>query len=114
MRSTRLLLAAYAAACLWSGAGAAADTACPEHFWHGTAPVLTNPKLESRTRELCYSGYAVLHSGLTRTPLWSAEHLTRDRVAAARDLSRVNAFHPDPNLPADERSDLSDYARSGF
>jgi endonuclease G len=26
----------------------------------------------------------------------------------------VNEFHPDPNLPHDERAELADYARSGF
>ena len=92
----------------------AAPTDCPEHFLSGQAPDLTNPKLAARTRPLCYSGYAVLHSGVTRTPLWSAEHLTRDRVEAERDMVRTNTFHTDENLPPSERAELSDYARSGF
>jgi endonuclease G len=92
----------------------AAPTRCPEHFLNGQAPDLTNPKLTARTRPLCYSAFAVLHSGVTRTPLWSAEHLTRDRVEAARGMVRVNTFHADPNLSPNERAELSDYARSGF
>src|SRR3954453_1234885 len=99
---------------LTTGAAQASSTACPQHFLNGQAPVLTNPKLSAQTHELCYSGYAVLHSGITRTPLWSAEHLTRERIEGARGTARVNTFHPDPNLPESERAGLSDYARSGF
>jgi endonuclease G len=88
--------------------------ACPAHFPDGRPPVLVEPKLTPRTRTLCYSGYAVLFSGLTRTPLWSAEHLTAQRIGEARGQDRVNAFHPDPNLPAGDRSELSDYVRSGY
>jgi len=110
----RALLLAFVAVALLSPGLAAADAVCPQQIWSGQAPALTNPKLTPKTRTLCYSGFAVLHSGLTRTPLWVAEHLTRDRVQAARALTRVNAFHPDPNLPASERAELSDYARSGF
>src|ERR671929_239219 len=90
----------------------AAPTACPEHFLDGQAPDLTNAKLAARTRPLCYSGYAILHSGVTRTPLWAAEHLTRDRIEAARGMVRVNAFHPEDRLPPSERAELSDYVRS--
>lgn len=92
----------------------AAETACPQHFVDGTAPDLANPKLAPRTRELCYSEFAVLHSGVTRTPLWSAEHLTRAQVDAARALDREGTFHADLNLPKRERAELADYARSGF
>ena len=35
-------------------------------------------------------------------------------LRAARTLKRRNAFHADPQLPPDERAELSDYARSGF
>src|SRR6185436_4682114 len=58
---------------------------------------------------LCYSGFAVLNSGLTRTPLWAAEHLTAARIAKAQGLPRKNSFHADPNVPKDERAELKDY-----
>lgn len=87
---------------------------CPEHFFNGAAPQLTNPKLAPKTRQLCYAEFSLLHSGLTRTPLWVAEHLTPGRAAGARELNRLDNFHADPNLPPDERAELSDYARSGF
>lgn len=87
---------------------------CANQFWKGEAPVLLNPKLALKTQQICYSGFALLHTGVTRTALWSAEHLTQERVSAARTMARINSFHPDPNLAPDQRADLSDYARSGF
>lgn len=105
----------WAAVLLLQGCGAhAATTACPEHFAAGQAPNLVNPRLAPGTRALCYQAFAALHSALTRTPLYSAEHLTAGRIEAARATPRNGEFHPDPALPPDERAELSDYARSGF
>ena len=95
-------------------AAVAASSACPEHFPGGAAPELTNPRLAARTREICHAAFAVLHSGITRTPLYAAEHLTRERVAAAGSFERRSAFHAEPALPTDERARLSDYERSGY
>nr|WP_244627762.1 DNA/RNA non-specific endonuclease [Microvirga tunisiensis] len=92
----------------------AAAAACPQHFFGGMAPALSNSKLTPKTRQICYMEFALLHSGLTRTPLWVAEHLSPRRASGARALNRVNNFHADPNLPSDERAELSDYTRSGF
>ncbi|HYG86230.1 MAG TPA: DNA/RNA non-specific endonuclease [Azospirillum sp.] len=110
-----LRLLAFAVALLTAPVAApAAPTACPEHFRAGKAPEIVNPRLAAQTQKLCYAGFAVLHSGITRTPLYAAEHLTRERVQAARGLERDSSFHPDPNLPKADRAELSDYARSGF
>lgn len=94
----------------------AAPTDCPAYYAGSVAPDLINPKLAAKTRELCYSAFAVLHSGVTRTPLYAVEHLTRDSVAAAKGLQRpeASAFHAEPRLPPDERAELADYKRSGF
>jgi endonuclease G, mitochondrial len=87
---------------------------CPAHYVDGRLPEIHNRKLSQSTRELCYGEFGVMHSGLTRTPLWSAEFLRADNVHAAHGLTRENAFHPEPRLPPDQRAELSDYARSGF
>lgn len=110
----RLLLVVAALVLLAGGPPAAAKPSCSTQLLDGEPPALVNPRLAADTRELCYTGYATLYSGLTRTPLWSAEHLTRERVAATKGLTRHNAFHADPSLPPGERAELSDYARSGF
>ncbi|WP_161993598.1 DNA/RNA non-specific endonuclease [Muricoccus nepalensis] len=92
----------------------AAPSACPEHFANGSAPGILRPALAARVRELCFEGYAVLHSGVSRTPLAVAEHLTRARMAGAREVGRDGTFHEEERLPYDERAQLADYARSGF
>jgi endonuclease G, mitochondrial len=109
MRALALALAALAAC-----TGALAHTSCPQHFAAGMAPQASNPRMQPHSRELCYLAFAVMHSGITRGPLWSAEHLTGDALAAARQQVRSDAFHPEPRLPRSERAELADYARSGF
>ena len=87
---------------------------CPQHFNQGEAPEVTNPKLAAKTRPLCFIGYAMLHSGISRTAVWSAEYLTALRLASSKTVKRQNAFHAEDELPESERSELRDYARSGF
>jgi endonuclease G len=107
-------IAAALLACGLLAAGTAAAGDCPAHYVGGRLPEIRNQKMAAATTELCYGVFGVMHSGLTRTPLWSAEHLTAGNLAAAQDLSRENSFHAEPQLPAGQRAELSDYARSGF
>lgn len=93
----------------WAG-----PTACPKHFVGGQPPHLLNEKLTAKSKELCNSGYGTLHSGITRTPLYAAEHLTRDRLDQGKGLKRISKFHADERLPRSERAELDDYARSGY
>lgn len=93
---------------------AVAAPPCSEFTPRGQWPVLTNAKMAPKTRMLCYSDFAVLHSGITHGPLWSAEHLTRDHIEAAKDMTRTNRFFEDARLPAGEGATLADYKRSGF
>ena len=108
LRSLVFSLAALASA------SALAGTACPQHFASGQPPVVTNPKLQPRTQELCFSAFAVLHSGLSRTPLYSAEYLTRKNMKNAGKLSRQDSFHAEEALPERDRAELEDYQRSGY
>jgi endonuclease G len=90
------------------------EQTCPGHYLDGAAPRILNAKLNRATYELCFHEFSVRHSGVTRTPLWSAEHLEAANVAAAQELTRENSFHAEPRLPEDQRAELSDYARSGY
>ena len=85
----------------------AAGTACSDDFAGGEPPTLVNPKLARDSYPLCLSGFATLFSGVTRTPVYSAEHLTAARIDAARSMVRVNSFHPELQLPEGVRSELS-------
>lgn len=91
----------------------AAPSVCPGFFVGGLAPDVSAP-IAVRGYVLCYESYSVAESGVTRTALWSAEHLTRDSVAAARDTPRVDAFHSDQSLPPSDRAERIDYQRSGW
>ncbi len=94
---------------------ASAATTCPTHFAGGTEPRLLNQKLTNGTVELCNRRFVTLHSLVTRTPLYVAEHLTRASIEAARSYDqRDNRFHPDPRLRPSDRAELADYTRSGF
>ncbi|WP_432377906.1 DNA/RNA non-specific endonuclease [Duganella sp. P38] len=112
-----LIQRAVAAATLAGGLLAvslAAAGECPAHYVDGRLPEIRNARMSAATTELCYGVFGVMHSGITRTPLWSAEHLTAENIAAARNLSRENSFHPESRLPSSARAELADYARSGY
>ncbi|ACD93962.1 DNA/RNA non-specific endonuclease [Trichlorobacter lovleyi] len=109
-----LLIALSISVLLHPVTGMASQTGCSEHFANGQAPDFINQKLTAKTREICYSGFAVKHSGVTRTPLYAAEHLTRDRILQGKGLKRQSKFHPDENIPRSERAELHHYARSEY
>jgi endonuclease G len=87
---------------------------CSTQYWQGQPPVVVNTTLNKQTRPLCFDGFAVMHSGVTRTPLWVAEYLTATRLKKARDLDRQDSFHEEEQLPESERATLSDYRSSGY
>ncbi|MBB5191478.1 endonuclease G [Silvimonas terrae] len=92
----------------------AASSQCPARFFGGHAPDLYNARLEHNTKALCFDAYAVLYSGVSLTPLWSAEHITRQSVEAARDLVRTDTFHEETALSGMPHPTLEDYVHSGF
>ncbi|MDD2729536.1 DNA/RNA non-specific endonuclease [Malikia sp.] len=114
MKFNYSLIAATLVAGTAGGPALAAGTDCPQHFADGQPPQLVNAKLKPRTQELCFEAFAVLHSGVSRTPVYAAEHLTRKNLQAAKELSRKDSFHAEDRLPERDRAELSDYARSGY
>lgn len=94
--------------------GASNGENCDNQFLNGIRPVIENKALKEKTVELCFRGFAVLHSGIVRSPLYAVENLTKERVAGARSIDREDAFHEESRLPANERGSLKDYARSGY
>jgi endonuclease G len=98
----------------FSAVAGAQTTACLEHFAHKTAPEFTRPALQKKTIGLCFEAFALMHSGVSRTPLWVAEKLTRESLIRARSVQREDNFHAEETLPPEDRAELLDYARSGF
>ena len=89
-------------------AGGFAD--CPQFFVHSPPAITGFAKL----RELCFSEFAVLHSGETKTPIDVAQRLNAQALEDGRDLKRSNRFYPEARLPSAERSELQDYKDSGW
>lgn len=94
---------------------AATPSDCNSLFLKGLRPRLENERAASSTKNLCYSEFSVGHSALTRTALWSAEHLTPASVRAAKTIKRPEGslFHTEPQVPLDEAATPQDYAHSG-
>lgn len=110
--STTIYTKAFAESSAFSNQ--ASEPSCQENYYKGDAPNFTNPALSRGTTELCFDGFTVMYSSITRTPLWSAEHLTKDRIERAQHLARQNNFHEENQLPFDQRATLEDYKSSGF
>lgn len=68
------------------------------------------PKL----RELCFNGFAVLHSGNTKTPVYVAQRLNRAMLEQGQGIKRSDKFYADARLPSSERAELDDYKGSGW
>jgi endonuclease G len=109
----RFVSLAFVALGLLSGCGQE-HAGCPEHFSEGKPPLVVKPSLARETRALCYEAFATLHSGVSRTPLWSAERLTPISLAQAIAVKRNDRFHAEERLPLSERAELRDYVRSGY
>ena len=63
---------------------------------------------------LCSDAFAVLYSGLTKTPLVVVEKLNRQRLQQAAGLQRTDQFYPDTRVPEAWRAQLADYQGSGL
>lgn len=110
----RLLLAVAALLQLGTAAAAPNDfSACRDQFNQGQPPKFdAAPSLKARA--LCFDGFALMHSGLTKTPLFVAERTNKKLLKGARAIKRTNRFYPEARLPSAERATLKDYKGSGM
>ena len=103
------------ASLLWAGITHAAAAKCSTFGGDGQLPVLTNAALGQKIVLLCNDGFAVLHSGISHGPLWTAEHLTEEGLERSMQIGRVvRFFHADPRLSFEDRAELSDYRASDY
>ena len=82
------------------------ESVCPRMTLSGAAQLLT--------RDLSFDAFAVLHSGLRKTPIFAGERLSPEQLSDAQDEVRTNRFFADARLHAAEQATLEDYQRSGF
>lgn len=106
---TVIFLSLYSISCL------ANDdfNACRQVFANQTPPVLSQSSA-MQPRALCFSAFAVMHSGKSHTPLYVAERLNSGILMDARNHQRTDKFFADARLPRAERAELEDYRGSGF
>jgi len=86
-------------------------TDCPQFFPNARPPAVP---ASQRLREVCFSSFAILHNGQTKTPVFVAERLNRQNLSQAKGLHRTDKFYADARLPRAERSELDDYRGSGY
>lgn len=87
---------------------------CPQIFVGGRPPVFVAGAVFGGGIVLCNDQYAVQVSAQTKGPLWSAEDLTEENVAAARETQRQDDFREDNRLPNVFQATLQDYRDAGF
>lgn len=109
----KLTVAAFTLGLTVSTAQAANDFKdCSQYFANNTPPVVQHQD-QLQTRALCFSEFAVLHSGKTRTAVYVAEKLNRQLLQNAHK-KRTDKFFADARLPRSERAELGDYHGSGY
>ncbi len=83
---------------------------CASFFAAGQPPAVRGrPQL----RELCFDGFAVLHSGQSRTAVYTAQRLNKQALGGQK-RDKSDRFFADARLPRGERAELEDYKRSGY
>lgn len=85
---------------------------CRQFFVNGEPPHIQKQESQ-RIRALCFSAFAVLHSGQSRTPVYVAERLNKHTLQGAHE-KRKDKFFADARLPRAERAELDDYKGSGY
>ncbi|WOE31023.1 MULTISPECIES: DNA/RNA non-specific endonuclease [unclassified Acinetobacter] len=88
------------------------NTACLNQFYRDTPPYLVKDSLKKDSYPLCFNGFNVMYSGRSKTPLWSAEALTPQRLS--QKIPREDSFHEETRVPSAYRAVLADYKGSGF
>lgn len=88
------------------------NSTCLNQFYREVPPALNKESLKKDSYPLCFNGFNVLYSGISKTPLWSAEHLNAERLSVK--IKREDNFHEETRVDQRHRALLSDYRGSGY
>ena len=91
---------------------ASSHDACLQQFYRDVPPLLTKESLKKDSYALCFNDFNVMYSGISKTPLWSAEYLTPERLSIK--IKREDSFHEETRVQLAHRALLSDYRGSGY
>lgn len=89
-----------------------ADSKCLNQFYLEQPPFLQKESLNKNSYALCFNGFNVMYSGMSKTPLWSAEHLSPARLS--QKIKREDSFHEETRVSTQHRAVLADYRGSGY
>lgn len=106
---TRLLISILLLAA--TSAHAAFDD-CRASFPNRQPPQITSGP--GQLRDICFDGFAVWHSGESKTPVVVIERMNRARLIDAQDEDRTDRFYEEARLPLSHRARLEDYLGSGY
>ena len=88
------------------------NSACLDQLYREVPPYLVRESLHKNSFPLCFNGFNVMYSGISKTPLWVAEALTPARLS--QKIPREDNFHEETRVPSEYRALLSDYKSSGY
>lgn len=97
-----------------AGTSTGAFAACSDQFPQQRPLQVSTISTQWAPLALCSDAFAVLYSGLTKTPMVVVEKLSRQRLQNAAGLARTDQFYADTRVPASGRAVLADYQGSGF
>lgn len=85
---------------------------CLKQFYQDIPPYLNKESLTRNSYPLCFEGFNVMYSGISKTPLWVAENLTPKRLS--QNIPHKYSFHEEKQIPPKYRSRVYDYSNSGY
>ncbi|MBP7880701.1 MAG: DNA/RNA non-specific endonuclease [Acinetobacter sp.] len=88
------------------------NSGCLNQFYRDVPPLLNKESLQKDSYALCFNDFNVMYSGISKTPLWSAEYLTPQRLSIK--IKREDNFHEETRVAERHRALLSDYRGSGY
>lgn len=92
--------------------GSTSNAACLNQFYREEPPFLVKDSLNKNSYPLCFNGFNTLYSGVSKTPLWTAEYLSTSRLS--QKIKREDSFHEEDRVSASHRATLADYRGSGY
>jgi len=88
------------------------NAACLNQFYREVPPYLVKESLKKDSYPLCFNGFNVMYSGVSKTPLWVAEYLNPQRLSTK--IKREDNFHEETRVQQAHRALLTDYRGSGY
>lgn len=84
---------------------------CPQFYYNSIKP---KSVIVEDTVELCMDKFVIEFSKREKTPLWSAEYLSRNDVIESKTRVRTSRYYTEKRLPKHLQSKNSDYDKSGY